>query len=69
MKRAHSSHFKLKQDVRFGKEVSFSVKQVSQTTVKNTHRSAPSHLEGEICRRDLIQLPSHIVGEAMQAGK
>lgn len=33
-----------------------------------THRFAPLHLEGEICWRDLIQLPSHTVGEAMQEG-
>lgn len=33
-----------------------------------THRFAPLHLEGETCWHDLIQLPSHSVGEAMQGG-
>lgn len=33
-----------------------------------TYRFAPLHLEGEICWHDLILLPCHMVGEAMQGG-
>lgn len=72
--------FKLMQDVRFERQsgfkpswservvMKFMIHLITFTNRYKTHRFAPLHLEGETCWRDLIQLPSHSVGEAMQEG-
>lgn len=72
--------FKLMQDVRFERQnvfkpswservvMKFMIHLITLTNRDKTHRFAPLHLEGETCWRDLIQLPSHSVGEAMQEG-